>query len=165
MSLGGFMEMELLGETIRVLLRFLLKLFRKFLPVTGLSSISTPWLICTSFLISMSAQGRGEISLKVSDLLTLVSKSPPKTRPLPPSPKLAPRMPSTIREISPHTFLGLCPSLRGAFAVVQGSRCPQAALELSSVSDASGPFTPLLHCPHLSLLTRQSWPLFKSHLL
>lgn len=83
------------------MLRFSLKIFSKLLPIMGLSSIFTPWLTWASFLISLSAlQGRGEINLKVSDLLTLVSKSPPKTGALLPLPHGALRMRSTLLGIS-----------------------------------------------------------------
>lgn len=70
MSLGGFMEIELLGKSTYIL-SFLLKIFRKLVPFMCLGSIYTPWLIISiSLLIPMSAfQGR-EINLKPSDLLT-----------------------------------------------------------------------------------------------
>lgn len=43
----------------------------------GLSSIFTSWLVGTSFLIYTSAlRGRGEMNLKVSDLLTFWFQSP-----------------------------------------------------------------------------------------
>lgn len=106
------------GESTCILLRFSLKIFSKLLPIMGLSSIFTPWLTWASFLISLSAlQGRGEINLKVSDLLTLVSKSPPKTGTLLPLPHGALRMRSTLLGISLQALPDTWPNPRVAFPV------------------------------------------------
>lgn len=62
----------------------------------------TPCHTWSSLLIYMSAlQGRGEINLKVSDLLTLVSESPHKMGALPHLSQGALRVHSTLLGISP----------------------------------------------------------------
>lgn len=50
-SLGRIYGSGITGESTCLLLRFLFRIFRKFLPVMGLSSISTPQLTCPSFLV------------------------------------------------------------------------------------------------------------------